>query len=104
MFATGGLFTCFRSFLDLGVCVPQRLFLRESGGDEMAWKAVKAVCWKHFGVLYDLFDYYATIGDGDCFSIQASACVTVPLASSVCMCVSFLTCVRACVCGFTPAR
>lgn len=48
----------------------QRLFQRESGGDEDAWRSVKKVLWKHFPSLYDVFDYYATIGDGDCFSIQ----------------------------------
>ena len=51
----------------------QRLFVRESGGDEEAWKLVKKLLWKHFPLLYDVFDYYATIGDGDAFSIQMNA-------------------------------
>ena len=89
----------------------QRLFVRESGGDEEAWKLVKKLLWKHFPLLYDVFDYYATIGDGDAFSIQvrwrsAMLCHVVPPLTCL---MRWLLCVAVwhacgCVCGCVCER
>lgn len=50
-----------------------RMVQKQSGGDAAAMNKVKEVVKAKFGAIIAIFDYYATVGSGDVFSMQMNA-------------------------------